>query len=297
MLDNNNIVIVTGIDTNYVPHLAVMLQSMASSNPDPTFRVFVLHDGIPVESRNKLQHFKNISLEWIQIDDGRLLDRDGIYHITRATYLRLNMSEVLPRYIDRVLYLDVDLVIDGDIRPLWNTALGANICAAVVDPGVDPEGFARKWGLEGRDLYFNAGVVLFDLKALRQGAYLEKATQVLDDPVRKVELADQDAQNVVLWNKWLHLDPHWNFQRIFMADNCRHWKTHSNLQTRPAIVHFTQTNKPWHAWDRHPCKWLYLRTLLQTPFRAEVLHKGKYTPLLLVKSWLKWVIQRPSMFR
>jgi lipopolysaccharide biosynthesis glycosyltransferase len=151
--------------------------------------------------------------------------------------------------------------------------------------------------LKGDGFYFNAGVILFDLEALRQTGVLDRALAILSNPDTPCEWADQDALNIVLWGNCKQLHPKWNFQRKFLYDKGAAWDRFVSDNRRPAIIHFTEGFKPWRRDEWHPCGWLYLRSLLKTPFRNRVLSAGEFGILDVMKSWLRWVIKRPPMFR
>jgi lipopolysaccharide biosynthesis glycosyltransferase len=297
LIDADLIDIVCGIDSNYAPHLAVMLKSLTRYNPKYRFKVHVLNDAVPDELRRRVEGCnKEIEINWINIDYHCLLELKGFLHISRATYLRLMMIEVLDPALKRVLYLDVDMIINGDILPLWTTPLGDKACAAVVDPGVNPGEFAKKWHLSGKGPYFNSGVMLFDLDKLRSKPYMEQAIKIATSPDHSLEYADQDALNIVLWNDWLAIDPRWNFQRKFLYNNYTDWNALAPQEYQPAIIHYTESCKPWKKTEWHPCGWLYLRALLKTPFKASILKSGEINFYHICKSWLKWTLKRPPMF-
>jgi lipopolysaccharide biosynthesis glycosyltransferase len=295
---DETIEIVCGIDSAYAPHLAVMLTSLAASNPGQSFRIHVLHDGIDEALRTRVDAcVPKIKIEWHGIRNHQVLDFDQVLHLTRATYLRLTMLETLDPKIKRVIYLDADIIVNGDLRPLWQTDLGDKVCAAVVNPGIDTVVFAAQWALPEAGQYFNAGVMLFDLNRLRKKPYMQNAIEILAKPNNQCTFADQCALNVVLWNQWLPLDPGWNFQKKFLRDNSVLWKALAPLKRNPVIIHFTEPTKPWQEVDWHPCAWLYLRSLLRTPFWREVLRAGDIDFVQCCKIWLRWVIKRPAIFR
>jgi lipopolysaccharide biosynthesis glycosyltransferase len=290
--------IVCGIDSVYAPHLGVMLTSLVATNPAQPIRVHVLHDGIDPALRARVAAcVPSIQIEWKEIADHRVLNFDTILHITRATYLRLTMLEALDPEIKRILYLDVDMIVNGDLRPLWDINLGDKVCAAVVDPGAVPEEFAAKWSLATPGQYFNAGVMLFDLDRLREKPFLQRAADILANPATPCEYADQDALNIVLWNEWLPVDPGWNFQRKFLYDNFTAWKALAPMQREPAIIHYTERYKPWRRSEWHPYAWLYLKNLSRTPFREQVLEAGEISFRDRCKWWLRWLLKRPPIFR
>lgn len=289
--------IVCGIDTNYVPHLAVMLTSLTASNPGQIFRVHVLHDGISKVQRNRVnQCCPKVQIEWKEIEEHPVLGFEGILHISRATYLRLAMVDALDPVIRRVLYLDVDLIINGDVRSLWDTDLGNKVCAAVIDPGMEAKTFAKKHSLPLSGSYFNAGVMLIDMERMRAEPFLERAVAILANPDSRCEFADQDALNIVLWNQWLPVNLTWNFQRKFLYNDFSAWKTETPLTREPAIIHFTEGYKPWRGTEWHPYAWLYSKYLLRTPFRNEVMRAGKIRLPHICKSWLRYRLKRKSVY-
>lgn len=297
MIGDDPIVIACGIDGNYAPHLSVMLQSLRDNNPSERFIVYVLHDNIGQELRNLVDSGSpSFEIHWVGADDNPVLNFKEIPHITRATYLRLLMDDLLPIDVSRLIYLDVDLVVSGGIRELWTTDLKGKSCAAVIDPGVDAAAFAQRWQLAKNSEYFNAGVMLIDMNAIRRTGAFKKAIEALADPEGRCEFADQDALNVALWGDWVEIDPGWNFQRKFLYQDFEQWKKLTPSKLRPAIVHFTEAFKPWRSNEWHPCAWLYHRALLKTPFKRAVLSKGGISALALLKSWGRWQLKRPPMF-
>lgn len=275
-----------------------MLTSLVSCNPGQAFRCHVLCDGVDRMLRARVAECcQPVQILWYGVEQHQVLEFAPLLQITRATYLRLMMLEVLSPAIQRVLYLDVDVIVNGDLRPLWNTDMGDHVCAAVVDPGVDADAFATQYELSKPGRYFNAGVLLFDLTKLRGKHFLEQAIAILEDPTVHLEFADQDALNIVLWNQWLPVDPCWNFQRKFLYDDFAAWKSLNPKTREPAIIHFTERYKPWQHTEWHPYAWLYLRNLLRTSFSTEVLRTGGIGFADGFKWWLRYRLKRPAVFR
>lgn len=288
---NKAIKIACGIDSNYVVHLAAMLHSLAEKNPEEHFSVYVIHNGVDDKLRERVV-LDRVEIHWIGVEKERFDNLDEKKNITRATYLRLLIDDLLPRAVNRVLYLDVDMIVDGRIRPLWESDLNGCVCAAVSDFGVDTDSFAEKWKLEKGYGYFNAGVLLFDLNQLRSEGYLKQALNILDSSGDQCEWGDQDVLNIVLWKKWLPMDIVWNFQRKFLYKDIQQ-KASLRLKSRPIIIHYTEEEKPWKKTEWHPAAWLYLRALRKTSFAKDVLTKAGITPFLLCKWWLRWVVKWP----
>ena len=179
------------------------------------------------------------------------------------TFARFLLAELLPREATRVLYLDSDLLVLGDLGALWTSSLEGNCAGAVLDYGLDPllqRQDPKCAGMPAVNRYFNAGVLLIDLDLWRQEQIGERAAQYLaehpDSPY-----ADQDALNVVLDGAWASLAEEWNFQRHLETSVVR-----MKPELRPAIVHFITEAKPWKREFHTPNESLFDRYRRRTQF-------------------------------
>ena len=131
--------IACNIDHNYVRHCAVTLVSLFENNPKETFTVHIIARELSETDRNILtalaEKYKNKACYYIP--DAQMLEgftiRATHNRLSLAAYYRCFLSALLPESIDRVLYLDCDIVILGDITPLWRTPLDAHTGVAVVE--------------------------------------------------------------------------------------------------------------------------------------------------------------------
>jgi lipopolysaccharide biosynthesis glycosyltransferase len=206
------------------------------------------------------------------VDDPALLAVKQRAHISAASYYRLALPKRLPLEMDRIIYLDTDVIVLRDIAELWHTDMKGHVVAAVDDPGVSPPEFAARWGLPAAQIgYFNAGVLLVDLAAVRGKGVFDTALDFLMTKQDLLPFMDQDALNYALWNQWHRLDPAWNVQRT--AAICGETLQDVRPGTkryRPAIVHYTTEHKPWLPNTYTPYAWLYWRYLKRTPFLEQV---------------------------
>jgi lipopolysaccharide biosynthesis glycosyltransferase len=154
-----------------------------------------------------------------------------------TTWAKLDLIKVLP--IERVIYLDADILVRGDIKPLWDVDLCGKPLAAVQDVGY-PLGHEE---IE-RGPYFNAGVLLMDLTQIRKGTEeLERiATKMKDSKYR-----DQDVLNVYFKDQWAYLRLEWNAQGLgTYADSPGGDRDVLRLEEMvdAKIVHFTGPVRP-----------------------------------------------------
>lgn len=288
MLQNDTIELVCVTDANYAPHLAVLLKSIEANKGAEHVRVHAILDGVDAALLGQIRRsVPGLNIIYYHVAEHPALDLPPLLQISRATYLRLIMTEVLPDDIARVLYLDIDMIVTCSLIALWQSELQGHTCGAIEDPGVDPAVFARIYKLKGEGRYFNAGMLLIDMKAARKNGFLTQALNQLIVKPGMYEFADQDALNERLWQDWLPLDPKWNYQREHLYKPDRYSTTNPKNKL-PAVLHFTERFKPWQSDEWHPYAWLYWKHLRHTPFFAEIRQRDGISLPRLAKFWLKY---------
>ncbi|HXP73324.1 MAG TPA: glycosyltransferase family 8 protein, partial [Stellaceae bacterium] len=204
-------------DAGFAQHLAVMLLSLADENARHDVSVFVLWSGSS-DDRDKLSralastHFE---FSFIDVDDSALGGLTVGANITLMTYARLLMADLLPRELDRILYLDGDILVRGELQKLWIVDLRGRTVGAVVD--LPRYQFNHRLGLPPDAPYFNAGVLLIDLRRWRQLDIGSRCLAFAREHPSRLQWWDQCALNFVLHDDWISLDRVWNFQSMDVA--------------------------------------------------------------------------------
>lgn len=233
-------------DDNYIPFLGVTLASL-KENRDPSRRyaVRILHTGLNPGYRTRLENrfgapdFK-IAFYDITQTVGQLArqlhTRD---YFSKSTYYRLFIPQLFPE-LDKGLYLDSDLVVRGDISRLYDTELGDNLVGAVPDGIIGTIDELRLYALNRLRLessqYFNAGVLLMNLKAMRESGFQQMFLELLQAVTFQVA-QDQDYLNVICKGKALLLGHEWNTMPTgFPVED-------------PMLIHYNLDSKPWHRDD------------------------------------------------
>ena len=252
---------------SFAPHMAVSITSLLENNASRNVVVHILHSDLSEATTARLKMFetryKNAKIQFHKIDDSRF-EKFGltIGHITRETYFRYMIAEVLPN-IDRVLYLDGDTIINGDISELFDTDLTSYYCAGVSDIYIESVGYKKTLGLDG--LYINAGVILFNLDEMRKTDIAEKLFKLTAENNFKYQ--DQDAINVAFNGKIKELDCVYNFKRA-------HQKAFPEKVPSAKIVHYVGPNKPWKKFSLNRLKRLYYRYKKLSPFKNKKIKVG-----------------------
>jgi lipopolysaccharide biosynthesis glycosyltransferase len=242
-------------DDNYAMPLAAMLASLAATL-DPR-RPLVIHAlGHALQAPVWARLAKSLPegrARWNRIDvDTSGLRAEGFGtraydHISPVCYFRLLLPELLPNDVEKVLYLDCDLIIRDDLSLLWETDVSATAFAAAPElstPAVkarlaDDVRFHRELGLTRDRVRFNSGVLLMNLVQWRQSQLALRTFTYLRVLGEDVLWYEQEALNVVARNEYRELDPRWNVPSLWAA----HWP-----HDRISIVHYLTAKKPWH-WD------------------------------------------------
>ena len=265
------------VDENYVRHLGVaMLSILHNKKADAKIQFVVIGDGLSEESMSVLKQLienNNASLIFHRIEYN-LFDKVKhstiLPHLSRATYGRLFFTDIIGG--DKLLYLDCDILVRGDISELWDIDMAEYYAGAVFDPA--QEDSSRRLGMPPEVPYFNSGVLSLNLKKCRQDNIMRKALKFIVENSDKIIFADQDGLNVAMYNNWFSLHPRWNVQsymfNIFYNGKLRKKYSPDIIAAvkNPAIVHFTSEVKPWHYRCENPYAEEYYKYLAQTPWKG-----------------------------
>jgi lipopolysaccharide biosynthesis glycosyltransferase len=159
-------------DDAYARHCAVMLCSLFENNKDKCFRIHILTTGLSDETKQKLDNMIRAyysTCVFYDVDEARL---KGCQQPQKklpnyATYLKLLLSSVIDEKISVVLYLDSDIVINGDITPIFDLDIDKYALAAVEDTPIE-YALRMQISLPYDAKYFNAGVLLLNLNYWRK---------------------------------------------------------------------------------------------------------------------------------
>lgn len=228
---NETINILCATDDNYAPYCGIMLTSLFESNRNRSIEVWVLMDG-DITNRNrlkfeKLQQKYSNEIHLVEVDDERLKDllnrlnngETQIYHtyVTTPSYYRLLAADLLPETVHKIIYMDCDIAVDGDITPLWNVDLSDKAIACVRDCYVLDKETDKRLGYPKGKGYFNAGVVVFNLDYWRKERMTERIFEYVRGRANQLKYLDQDILNGVLWDEKLFVPERFNFQVVYFA--------------------------------------------------------------------------------
>lgn len=270
-------IIVCATDDNFVQHCSIMLVSLLMNNKDVT--IYVLTEGLKPENQKIIEEEvidKNGTVHFCLIDPKVVekfpMPKDkGLSHISRATYYRLLIPELLPSDVEKVIYLDCDIVVNASIQELWETDMTGFALAAVPQIGYGFE--AERLGYPIEYGYFNAGVNVINLSYFRDYHVVESLINYIAKNSSRIVYHDQDTLNAVLYAKTKHLLPMWNMTTllytaglngrgdkrngIIINDYLKEKINAEHFKKTPPILHFVSKPKPWNRNCIHPLYHLY----------------------------------------
>ena len=248
------------IDENYVCQLGAVLLSLVDSNKQNNVNVFVLSNGVTEQSKQRLaktiENIESFTINFVDSQDKTVNELEAGGHISSATYIRFEIPTLLTQ-LDKVFYLDADLVITDDLTEFWNVELEDNYVAAVENPFFDrykPLGISPQFG------YFNAGVLLMNLNRWRESNIKTQAVDFLNKNKTECVMFDQDALNAVFQGKWKKVPLRWNLQTIYLQrkkDLPELKEEITNAYNSPGIIHYSSSSKPWDFLDPHPKSYIF----------------------------------------
>jgi lipopolysaccharide biosynthesis glycosyltransferase len=252
--------IVLAADADFVMPLGVTLTSLALTHSPEELAVTILHDGMPASDVARVERglADSLSLTWRQVTPSEVAGAHFYSAVTRASLFRLLVPRLLPS-LDRVIYLDCDIVVAGSLRRLWEVDLEGALLAAVRDAGAPfPAGpYGTDWrtmGLAPDTPYFNTGVLVVPLEDWRSHDVSERVFDLLRRS--KPRWGDQDGLNVVIRGDWLELSRRWNLQTPDVTGDGLAWALWrddvESALADPAVIHYTERDKPWHRGCGHP---------------------------------------------
>lgn len=278
------------LNDKFVPQVSAGICSICENNKDfDEINFYLISDGITQENKTKLKEFvqsygRNLIIE--ELGDIKKyinfeFDTSGWNQIVLA---RLILDNFLPESVEKVLYLDGDTIVRGNLNELWNTNLDKYIIGASIEPTVDKK---RKkiLNLELKP-YYNAGVLLINLKRWKDENIGKKVLDYYKENEGKLFANDQDAINGALSEEIYTLSPTYNFCNNFYKYSYKFLKkvmrpvsyveedVFKDALDNPKIIHYLGEERPWRIGNKHKYKDDYFKYLDKTPWKGMGMEDG-----------------------
>lgn len=286
ILSKNKIDIVFCIDNNYIMPCGITIISLLENNKENTIVFHIIGMDLSKESKEKLlticSRYRNASIIYYDIKkesfDSHNFSLYNTKHLSLATYARLFMGDILPQNVEKILYLDCDIIVTDNLGELWNTNIENHSIAGVTDLHIC---YTRSEVFQNLDYpstkqYINAGVLLINLKYWRDKNIVNTFLDFLKEKYDKLKFHDQDIINGTLYDSKLLLPIRYNILNVYYyANNDRDISNNKEevyaALRNPAIIHFSSPEKPWLKLSMHPLTSEFIYYKNMSPWRDELL--------------------------
>jgi lipopolysaccharide biosynthesis glycosyltransferase len=258
-MDRLNIVFT--IDSRFVQHFTATVVSLLENNKDLDVNIIVLHDIEDQAELNRVITFVknkyNVYLHCIYVENALFESYRISLNYSKAVYYRLIITELIPNDIEVVLFLDADTIVNGSLAELAKYEFADEEYLLAVK-NISNEDNVKRMNDIGFPIitYFNAGVLLINVKAWRKGKVSAQLIDLANKYMDKIDWWDQDILNIFFSENWKTMDPRYN--TLLYADT---------LPENPVILHYAGREKPWLYVYDPPYKKLYWKYLRLTPYK------------------------------
>ena len=271
-------------DNNYTKYAGVVIASiLANANNDDNLAFYILDGGINSRSKEDLltlKKIKNCDINFIKIKNEDFEDYKKIKthkYITLAAFYRLKLTALLPD-VNRIIYLDCDFIINSSLKELFHTNLEGKPVAGVLD--------IKKKITAINPSYVNSGMLIFDLKRMRELNIEEKFLNWTLEHSDSITCGDQEIINEVCKNNIKLLNNEWNVQSSNFTNR-------SSYLRKPKGIHFISARKPWHYASFSYHKKYYFKYLQLTPWALNRWKRFLWGPVNEFISCIRYIGYRP----
>ena len=260
-----------GTDKNFLFGCAVSITSFLIHNSELKFNFHVFTDSFSESDREKFkalaeQYKTNISIYLVNADSLKSLPENKLW--TYAIYFRFIIADYFSGKLERITYIDSDVVCNGSIQELVHLPLNGAVVAAVTER--DEKWWLQRAEVLGNDLiakgYFNTGVLVIDLAEWQALDVSMQAMKSLNDSNIRSKLTyyDQDVLNIILTGRVLFLDKKYNTQfslNYELKKNCK-----SPVDENTVLIHYIGPTKPWHEWAQYETSASFIKAKNMSPW-------------------------------
>lgn len=262
------------INKKFLQHFHAMLTSVCLNSSIQNFNVHIIHSDLSFEDQNLIKNnFSDkgkLNFYFYEINKNLFKGIEILSeHLSIESLYRLDLPNLLPKEIKKIVYLDADLIVLSDIKELYNVDLSNSYLAACNEyfPFL-----SQNLDLESDLDYFNAGVLVINLDKWRKDNFTQICLDFAKTTNKKLYCLDQDILNGVLKGNWTRLGIEWNVVKTLFFETERYFEKFEKEKIlsaikNPKIVHYTDFSKPWYYLDDHPMKNLYEYYLDKSNFK------------------------------
>ena len=252
-----------GINDKFCQHCACTIASvLANADENDDYHFFIIYDELSEENIKKFEKLKKIKpfiIDYIKIDISEFKKNVQSSNISTASFYRIKLFSM--ENIDKILYLDSDIIVRKDIKNLYSLDI-ENYCIAGAKDIIWQK-LKRSYNLSKDSIYVNAGVLLINTEKTRNFDVLQKMKNFCKLHKQR-QYGDQDIINYIFQENILEFDIKYNF--CFPYYNEYDQDNYYEIAQDPFILHYITDNKPWKPGSTCFMKSEYFKYLKRTPY-------------------------------
>ena len=286
--------IIYASDDNYAWLMGISMISIFENNRDvKEINVFLFGDKISPENEKKLYQAANLYGRRLNIIDvNNLTLPETLYsgRYPKSAFSRLFAYNLLPENIDRVIYLDCDIIVDGNIEELYQHDFDNKIILAVKD--CVSRAYKKKIGIKRDGVYINTGMMLMNLRKMRQFPMIERISEFVNQYSGVMDYADQEIINGIFQGEFGILPPKWNvmtqfnqysYNQLKLIRHPHHYYTEEEIEyakRHARMFHYTTCMlniRPWYSNSKLNNAHVFNRYLRISPWKGVIKKEMKFT--------------------
>lgn len=264
---------------------ALFISILENSTKNNFFKFYCfVNDKVSKTERDKIlstqDKYTNCSIEIIDMGNSYQDCINRHSTVTNACLYKFAIIDKLTQY-DKVIYLDTDIVVNGDIAELYNIDLKDNYVGGVFNIFyyIYKKNLSAMLKIPDLESYFNAGVMLMNLKKMRE----DNIVQNLEKYIGQFEgSVDQHIFNKVCYGKILNIHPKYNltlkYQELYQLPEAETFYTKQEIREaieNPVIMHYTGDRKPW-IFANLQLSWKWYKYFRQSAFKDYPLNRQAF---------------------
>lgn len=295
-------------DDNYAVYMGVSICSLLENNKAvENIHIYIIDDGISednkIKIRNMTEEYKRqvsfISGESV-LQDKEITDVFSYVGMRKNShsYLKMFFAKLLPDVTGRLIYIDCDTAVDGDISGLEHFDMCDKTIGMVMDSLVIDS--KESVGLKKEDRYYNSGVILIDIDKWRERDCSKRIMEHIKN-VRTYGTVDQDVLNIELKDEIITLPIKYNIQPVHFdypyslyTRVYRHREEYYGQKEieeaveKPAIIHYLRYigESPWNADNVHPGTPYFDKYLSLSPWKDYTKKRRNNGKLFKIEKWM-----------
>lgn len=253
--------ILIAINSKYLIPARVMLTSLLENNKQKEdINIYLLHSSLKDKEINSLRVLVEkkykAKLNNITVDKKQFEEFPISHHFTIETYYRFLAQSILPKEIDRILWLDVDMIVKKPLEELYYQDFEDRYIIVAQSINKNPQELIKKLGLKEGSKYFNAGMILFNLNKIRESVKPDIYFKYIKNNKEKITWLDQDVLNVI-YNQSSKFVDYMKYNMQTFSDEEFNSTLIKQINEETVIIHYIGACKPWHFRYNNYCSKFY----------------------------------------